>query len=134
MPGIPLGAQVFPRRILRHNQRYLFEPRVPLDLLLARNRAVNAGISLEINQPVNFVVGGEPGKYMLFVLSHPLLQIAGHSRVQGFRTVGQDVNVVGFLLIEMHRSFTRTGITSPRPRFRMTFVVSNHCEHEHSLR
>ncbi len=82
-------AQISPSRIHTLNQLDLPAPKPPFELFLPRD-GVNDVIELfEINQAMNFVLGGEHRSKSGAMLLEPLLKIVRNSDVKGMRAIRQ---------------------------------------------
>jgi hypothetical protein len=88
-------TEVFPRWIVALDQPELFLAAPALDFLLARDGEPDVAEGLEVYQSKNSVLAGESGNEPVTVFDHSAQEVVCYTGVQGSRTAGQNVNVVG---------------------------------------
>src|SRR5579864_6333471 len=111
MPLVPAFTQVLPSRIGRHNQRNFLYPKPTFDLLFTPDGTMHIFESLVIDQPVQLVSSCECGCLTALVLRNATHQAVRHTRVQGFRPIGHDINEIRFRRNQVHRSFASLRMT-----------------------
>jgi hypothetical protein len=85
-------AQVPPLRVALLDEGNFFLSLPTLQLFFASDRGRNLPIGFVIKQAVNLIVGCEPARDMLFVLSHAEGQVAGDADVQRAADAAEDAN------------------------------------------
>jgi hypothetical protein len=90
----PAFAQVLPLRIQGDNQCHFLQPNQSLYMLFPGNCRGNIAEAFEVNETINLVPGRKPGCQAMFVLENALFQISGHTCVQCFRPVRENVDVI----------------------------------------
>lgn len=88
-------TEVFPRWIVALDQPELFLAAPALDFLLARDGEPDVAKGLEVYQSKNSVLAGESRNEPVTVFDHSAQEVVCYTGVQGSRTAGQNVNVVG---------------------------------------
>ena len=87
------GVQIFPLRIDTLNQPNFFGPGPRLKLLFPRNCIHHGRVHFKVNQQVNPIPMGKPGRERVLMLPYALNEIGSHAHIQrAVRLTGQDVN------------------------------------------
>src|ERR1019366_9228247 len=92
----PLLSQVFPSRISRLNQSYLFRPSPTLQLFLTRNRLENIVKAFVIDQAVAVILTGESFDFITLVFQSSPIDVVRHPDV---KRTGNATNDVGEVVV-----------------------------------
>jgi len=87
-------AQIPELGIHPSNQRKFLPPPPALNLFFTANCVTNIAETLEINQPLHFILFGEPVTKLLLVLHHTSFQTVRHTDVKHATSASKDVNVI----------------------------------------
>ena len=102
-------AQILPPRVALLDQRKLSLPLPTLQLFFTSDGCRNLAIGLVIKQAVNLILGAEPAKSVLFVLTHPKGQVAGDADVQRAAEAAENVNRIAMQTLTTHALTSHRG-------------------------
>src|SRR6266545_4073342 len=91
----PVLGQIFPGGVTTFDQADLPQPLPALDLLFARNGVPDVWKFLEVYEPGDAILAGEPRDEASFVLVHAPRQVIRYSGIEHPGATGHDVDVVG---------------------------------------